>query len=127
MWADVLALGILVAMLFFLALDDLTFWRTARRRATGTVTGHQRGIGDGSDSFFARVAFEDHLGHRHEIDDSVGRASPQPPIGTAREVEYPEVAPEKARVRHALMRRIIYVLVLCMLALMIAKILGWIG
>jgi len=96
------------------------------RRIRAVVTGHRSSWSDGSKSFAAiyRYALG---GAEHEVTDAVYGSSPKPPIGTTVELAYPEDRPDLARPPRLLMWLSVYGLLAGLEAVLLAKMMGWIG
>jgi hypothetical protein len=127
MFFEWLVVALLVAMLSFFVWQDFWHYKGPHRATDGDVIGHRSSIEDGSTTYMARVSYTDHLGQRHEIEDTVGRAEPTPAIGATLRVHYPVSTPERGRVHRPVLRLVIYGVVLAMLAAMAAKMMGWVG
>jgi hypothetical protein len=76
-------MALLLAVLAILAAEDLRLFRHGARTSRGTVSGHRRGVDEGQPTFAPVIAFEDGEGQLRTITDSLWRAAPVPPVGTA--------------------------------------------
>jgi hypothetical protein len=117
-----------------MALSLFSLWALARfdwlrltrpsRRVMGRVTGHRSGWDDGSKNYAAIYSFSDERGV-HEVIDAVYSGSPRPPVGTLRELSYPEGHPELARPPRLAMWLAVYITLLAMGGMLFAKWKGW--
>jgi hypothetical protein len=117
----------LLAVMAVLAWQD---WRLQRagpkRRTVGTVIDHRRTEDDGAYYFSARIRFLSDTGREIVIEDSVGRATPAPAIGSTVTVVYPVANPSRARVRRPGLRLFIYAALWFALALVTSSGMKWI-
>ena len=127
-------------VLYFLiagqALCLFSLWAIARhdwvrltrpsRRITAVVTGYRSSWSDGSKSFAAIYRFA-LGGAEHDVIDGVYGSSPKPPVGTRVELAYPEGRPDLARPPRPLLWLSVYGLLAAMEAVLLAKMMGWIG
>ncbi len=118
-----LGIAFVAVVLFFLLREDWPLLRHGRR-TKGGVFDHRRTMDEGSWSYALMVRFTGENGEAIEITDGVYSPSPQPAIGAEVELVYPVGAPQKARVRRPLLRALIYVVIVFMLAILIARALG---
>lgn len=116
----------LLAVFAFLLAQDVRHFRGCRRRVQGEVVGHRSSYDEGARTYVARVAYVDHFGQRHEIEDSRGSAREQPSVGTTMPVDYPESHPGKGRVPHPAIRAIVYGFLITASAALSAKMIGWV-
>ena len=94
------------------------------RRAIAEVTGHRTGWSDGRRTYAALYRFTAEDGV-HEVTDPVFTSSPRPPVGTMRELAYPEGYPELARPPRLLMWAAVYLLLIGLLGILLARATGW--
>ena len=95
-------------------------------RALGEVTGYRSSWDDSIKTYAAIYRFGDASGE-HEVIDAVYHAAPQPEIGTIRELAYPQGRPDLARPPRPWLWGGIYLLLLGLLGVLIAKVLGLLG
>ncbi len=93
------------------------------RLACGKVTGYRSNFEDGSYSYAAIYHFADESGP-HEVVDAVYHLARQPELGAIRELAYPQGHPELARPPRPLLWGVIYLFLLGLLGIFIAKALG---
>ena len=93
------------------------------RRVTGVVTGHRSSWDDNSKTYAAIYRFRDESGE-HEVIDAVYRPARQPELGAIRELAYPQGHPELARPPRLWLWGGVYLLLLGLLGILVAKALG---
>ncbi len=119
-----------------IALCLFSLWAIARhdwlrltrpsRRALGEVTGYRSNLEDGSYSYAAIYSFADER-DEHEVVDAVYSAVRQPELGAIRELAYPQGHPELARPPRLWLWGGVYLTLLGLLGVLIAKALGLLG
>ena len=115
-----------VSVLGILIWQDLPLLTSRKVRTKGTVYDHRSSLDDdGARTYLAKVRFTAEDGRQIEIEETSGGPAPKPPIGTLVDVVYPANAPDKARVRHAFLRLLIYAFMLFVLAVVVGRLLGW--
>ena len=127
-------------VLYFLiagqALCLFSLWAIARHdwvrltrpshRVRAVVTGHHSSWSDGSKSYAAIYRFA-LRGTEHDVTDAVFGSSPKPAVGTTVVLAYPEGRPDLARPPRLLLWLSVYGLLVGLEALLLAKMMGWIG
>ena len=116
---------LLIIVLLFLCLEDFRFRRSPLVTTEGTVFDHSRVTDADGLTYSIQVRFVDEAGRQVEITDTIGRAVPNPPVGTVVKIVYPGGQPEKAVVRRTIFRALLYAIILGMLAVLAARIAGW--
>jgi hypothetical protein len=107
-------LALVLFMLQFFVRRDMIRRSKPVMRVTGTVTGHKTSMNDGRRDYQPVVRFFAE-GRDHETADTLVSITPQPPVGAAMEIEYPQDHPELARMpRHAAMNLMPYAVMLFM-------------
>lgn len=94
------------------------------QRVLGEVIRHRTGIDGDGESFAAIYRFTDETGP-HEVIDQVYTARLRPAVGSRIELVYPQGRPDLARPPRPMLWLFIYTMLTGMLALLIAKALGW--
>lgn len=122
-----LSLALTAFVLFILLRDDILFLLSPRQSADGIVTGHGSVIDEGDRVFSARISFTDDVGVPHEFLDAVRSQKAEPAVGTIIGVVYPQGRPDKARVPRPWLRLVIYLLIVGLNLLLVAKLLGFVG
>ncbi len=115
----------LIPVLFALCLEDYRFRRLPLVTTQGTVFNHSRATDADGPSYSIQVRFDDEAGRPVEITDTVGRSVPNPPVGTVVKISNPIGHPEKAVVSRPFFRGFLYAIVLGMLAMLAARLAGW--
>jgi hypothetical protein len=122
LWVWVVFAAIVLSVLIW---QDIPLLTTRQVRTQGTVFDHRRSVDDGSAYFAAKVRFKADDGRWIEIEDSVGFPKARPPVGTQVSVVYPAGIPEKGRIPRLWLRPLLYGFMLFLLAMLIAKLVGW--
>ena len=117
-----------------IALCIFSLWAIARhdwlrltrpsRLVLARVTGQRSSTSDGSINYAPIFRFTAE-GTEHEVIDAVYGARPKPPVGTVIELSHPVGHPQLARPPRLLMWLSVYAFLLFMLAILLAKLLGW--
>lgn len=110
--------------LWAIARRDWVRWRSPSRAAMGEVIGH-RVLRDGDGASYSPIYRFRAEGAAHEVTDEVYHASPSPPPGTRATLVYPLGRPDLARVPRPWLWRAIYGLLAALLALLLARAMGW--
>lgn len=118
------------------ALCVFSLWAIARydwirltrpsRRVRAVVTGHRSSWNEGTKSFAANYRFA-LGGAEHDVTDAVFGPRPKPPVGTTVDLTYPEDRPDLARPPRPLLWLAVYGTLAGLEAVLLAKMLGWIG
>jgi len=118
--------GILLCLFSLWAIGRYDWLRLTRpaRRVTGKVTGHRASYTDGSRTYAAIYRFTDEAGE-HDVVDPVFSSRETPPLDSLRELTYPAGYPQLARPPRPLMWVVVYLGLLAMLGILIAKAMGW--
>lgn len=120
------ALALCLLSLGIIARRDCVRWRRPRQRVLAQVVGHRTSRLEGYRQFAAIYRFTAE-GTDHEVVDEVLSNSSQPPVGTPVELVFPAGRPELARRPRFLMWLSVYVLLAGMVAILVARLFGWIG
>lgn len=112
--------------LWAIARRDRVRWGAVMRAVDAHVTGHRTRRDDDGIHYAAIYAFQAE-GARHEVIDEVYSARPVPPIGQPRQLTYPAGRPDLARVPRPVLWLAIYGLLLAMVAVLSARLLGWLS
>ncbi|MBU6267777.1 MAG: hypothetical protein KGN34_09570 [Sphingomonadales bacterium] len=94
------------------------------RRVNGLVSGHRSKRDEGEISYAAIYRFTAEDGPHEVVDASYGTLR-DPPVGTVRELVYPEGRPDLAQPPRVALWITVYALLLAMLGMLVAKALGW--
>jgi hypothetical protein len=95
-------------------------------RVEGEVIGHRTGMSDGDTDYAAIYRFIAD-GAEHDVADGIYTAIPRPDVGTVRVLHYPQGRPDLARPPRLAYWIMVYALLAGMAAVLLAKVLGWIG
>jgi hypothetical protein len=95
-------------------------------RVEGKVIGHRIGMSDGDTDYAAIYRFAAD-GAQHEVVDGIYTAIRRPAVGTVRVLHYPQGRPDLARPPRLAYWIMVYALLAGMAAVLLAKVLGWIG
>lgn len=125
-WLLWIGIAMTLVALAALAREDLSHLSRRRIRVEGEVVGHRSMIED-EYSYAAVMAFTAADGRRHEVVDSHYWPVRKPEVGTRVALAYPEGRPDKARVGRPAWRVYAYAVLLCMLAILVARAAGWLG
>lgn len=120
-----LAFGIAVAVI--LLASDLRFLASPCRRVEAVVEGHQRHHDDGTIVHAALFGFTDPLGNHRTVADGLLDRARKPAVGTRVTLVHPEMRPDLARVPRPWLRATIYLALAYLLAVLIARLAGWIS
>ena len=117
-WASI---ALTTFCLFIFLRDDWRLLSCGRRTARGTVVGYRRGFDEGTAVFMARVQFEAEEGGAFATTDMFLTAMPTPNVGSEVDVVYPAGRPDKARVHHPWWRALLYLLLIGLLLVLLAR------
>lgn len=118
--------GILLCLFSLWAIGRYDWLRLTRpaRRVMGEVTGFRAGNAKGGRTYAPVYRFADE-GGSHEVVDALFSSSQNPPLGSMRELTYPAGHPELARPPRPLMWTAVYLGLLALLGLLVAKGMDW--
>jgi hypothetical protein len=122
-----IGLGILLFVMAYFHYQDWPFITSQWVRVEAEVVRHDESFSDGDEAYKAVVVFADQDGTLREVLDLVAYTLASPPIGTRLEIVYPLGLPQKARIRHPVLRTLLYLVVGLMAAVMGGRIMGWLG
>lgn len=126
MEAVIIWVGVVLCFISFASLARNDWLRLTRpsRRVLARVTGHRPRWDEGSRNFAAIYTLETDAGPL-EVTDVVYTSNRRPDVGTLRELTYPEGRPELARPPRRAMWVGVYVTLMFVMAMLLAKWLGW--
>ena len=94
------------------------------RQVLGEVIGHRAQWSEGERSYAAIYRFTGEDGIHEVVDVSYG-PKPEPPIGTMRELHYPEGHQELAQPPRPVLWIAVYLLMVSLLGMLVTKAMGW--
>jgi hypothetical protein len=125
-WQLTVSVALCAFSLWVLVRRDWVRLTRPSRSVQARVTGHRESHSGGDQTWAAIYSFEDGHGHR-EVIDEVYQSAPQPPLGAAIMLVYPEGRPDLARKPRLFLWLGVYSVIVGLLALLLAKAFGLIG
>lgn len=123
-WFLYAGMALCLFALWAIARHDWVRLTTISRQTAGEVVGHRISRDSDGTSYAATYRFSAE-GESHEVTDQVLHRAPLPPLGTRVALSYPVGRPDLARVPRPLLWGGIYLLLIALLAILVAKLLGW--
>ncbi|MEQ1497286.1 MAG: hypothetical protein ABL914_01380 [Novosphingobium sp.] len=119
-----LCIAFIITTLALVLRSDLPRWRGLNRETLAEVIGHRSSFHNNAKSFAAIYRFTAE-GGIHEVIDQVYSGTPHPPLGTIVPLGYPFGRPDLARPPRPLLWLFIYAVLVFLLAMLVAKAIGW--
>ncbi len=118
------AMAFVALCLWLVARNDLVRLNGLSRQARGEVIRHHCQFHNNVRSYAPVYRF-DAEGTTHEVTDQVYSGAQQPPVGTRVQLSYPVGRPDLARVPRPWLWAGVYLLLIGLLGVLVAKKLGW--
>ena len=118
------AMAFVALCLWLVARNDLQRLKGPSRQVPGEVVGHHCSFHDNVRSYAPVYRFSAE-GGTQEVTDQVYSGRPHPPLGTRVQLTYPQGRPDLARVPRPLLWAGVYLLLIGLLAVLVAKQAGW--
>lgn len=121
LWVCTLFAGLCI---YLVARNDWVRLRGIGRTVVAEVTGHHCHSHDNHRSYAAIYTFAAE-GAQHEVTDQVYSPRPEPAVGTRLTLTYPVGRPDLARVPRPWLWFGVYAVLICLLAILAGRLLGW--